>query len=104
MPVSASKTSSSLHIKLRLYITESAKQGKYGSLNDVFVNESDFVFNIEDEDDDNKGRQNESILKNASTGTFSSSHLSSDSVISHYVSPFSLFVSPIYIAQRVLRI
>lgn len=104
MPASASKPSSSPHIKLKLYITESAKHGKYGSLNDVLVNETSFVFSIEDEDEDNKGRQNISALKDASRWAFCSTHLSSDSVISLCGRPSSLYVSPIYIAQRVLRI
>src|SRR5690349_10960647 len=83
-PASASKPSSSPHIKPKLYVTENAKHGKYGSLNDVLINETSFVFSIEDEDEDDKGQQNRSILKDASAWAFSSTHLSCDSRISHY--------------------
>ena len=101
----ACQPASSHHIKPKLYVTENAKCGRYGTLQDVFLSDNDFVFSIEDEDDDYEGRRHESAVNHGAIWSGSYNYLDNiSSAASYQIDPTSFYTSQIYLAQGVLRI
>lgn len=100
----ACQPSSSHHIKPKLYVTENAKCGRYGSLQDVFLSDNDFVFSIEDEDDEHERRHESKVDHGSICYSFSNYLDNISSGTSYQIAPAIFYISQIYIAQRVLRI
>ena len=97
---------SSGHSKIKLYITESSKHGKYGSVDDVLTTENEFALNIENEEDEHESKKYESFVRNSLSNfrfllliRFENCNTSFCCIDNP---PF--FHNSIYIAQRVLRI
>ena len=100
------RPASSTGSKTRAYTTEAINQNKYGSNHNILSIQNDFVFTIEDEDEDTEDRKQGSEARYALAVFFSFLYNSPDlrTDTFNYSKQVSPVHSPLYIMQRTLRI
>jgi hypothetical protein len=101
------KPASSAGSKTRVYAAETIHQNKYGLNHNILNIQNDFVFTIEDGDEDTEDGKQESEARNALTVfcsffSYSSPNLYKDTF--RYDKQILSVNSPLYILQRALRI